>query len=312
MKRLTITLLLTVATVTGCSLDPSQSRQINPDEEFSKLDGPAVETVEESLLRGAKEASAQGEYGKAMSLYRQLQDSSPDKLEYQIGLAESLRRVGDNQAAIVVYDLILSKDADHIDAMEGKALATMANGDMSAAGQQFKRVMEKDSKRWRTLNALGILFAVKDMKDEALAYFREADKNSANNPSVQNNMGLLQAMRNDFNEATQTLQKASRLAQGNHRKQIDLNLALVHGISGNMPAARKVAEQYLSGAALTNNLGLYAHLSNDDELAKSYLNMALSGSTTYYERAWKNLDIISNESKTQADIVPGQKSIKVE
>jgi hypothetical protein len=40
-------------------------------------------------------------------------------------------------------------------------------------------------------------------------------------------------------------------------------------------------------------MGFYAHLAKDDALAKTYLNMAISGSSTFYERAWNNLDGIS-------------------
>jgi hypothetical protein len=80
------------------------------------------------------------------------------------------------------------------------------------------------------------------------------------------------------------------------RKRIDLNLSLVYAVAGKQDEARAVAERYFSGPTLSNNLGLYAHLANDDEMAKAYLNMALTDSKTFYERAWDNLQTINSSS----------------
>jgi hypothetical protein len=79
-----------------------------------------------------------------------------------------------------------------------------------------------------------------------------------------------------------------------------LNLALVYASAGKLPEARKIAEAYLSGPSLNNNLGLYAHLAKDDNLAKSYLNMALTESKTYYGKAWDNLEAINSQTNDKA------------
>ena len=107
------------------------------------------------------------------------------------------------------------------------------------------------------------------------------------------------------------MKQASRFSKAPYqRKQIDLNLAMVHGVSGDFDTARDVAGKYLEGPALDNNLGLYAHLAKDDSLAKSYLNMALTQSPTYYERAWENLDVVNDTNQDAADdkLAPRAKS----
>lgn len=284
-------------TVAACGLEPGKDRIFDADKEFDKLDSPDVPTLSESLERNALDALAAGEYERASGLYQQLYDKDSNEVRYQLGLAESLRRQGDINPSLEYYDKIIAKHPGHLDAYEGKGLALMARGDTEDAGKVFKSILERDPKRWRTLNALGILFAVKSMEPEALAYFKEALNQSDNNPSVLNNIGLVQAMQHQYRQSVETLQKASKRAEGEHRKQVDLNLALVHGIFGNSDEAKDLASKYLSDAELDNNLGLYAHLANDRELAKSYLNMALSGSTVFYERAWKNLDMIAKEGK---------------
>ena len=40
-------------------------------------------------------------------------------------------------------------------------------------------------------------------------------------------------------------------------------------------------------------MGFYSYLAKNNELAKGYLNMALTQSPTYYERAWKNMGALT-------------------
>ena len=298
------------ALLLGCSLEPSDSKH-DADKEFAKLDAPDVLTVEASMERAALTALKAGEYTNSASLYQQLFDKNQQEMRYQLGLAESLRRLGSFEASIGFYDMILAKDANHIDAFEGKALALMGEGEIEDSSKMLQRIIERDPARWRTHNALGIMFAIKGMLPEAMAYFNEALKYSDKNPSIHNNVGLVLAMQQQYRQSVDAMVKGARKAEATQRKQIELNLALIHGIFGNMAEAKRVASKHLSGMSLENNLGLYAHLANDDELAKSYLNMALTGSSVYYERAWKNLDIIANDDKPQKIMSPMQKSIRV-
>lgn len=295
------TLILLSFFLVSCAIDPSR-QNYDPDAEFAKLDSPEVPGVFTSLEHNALEALQEGENERALGLYKQLFDSKPDEMRYQLGLAESMRRVGKNRDAIFFYDKVIAKHPGHLDANEGKALALMADGDVTGASKLLSRIKDRAPDRWRTHNALGILFAVKNMPKEAVAYFNEALKYQPNNPAVLNNIGLTRAIQRQYRSAEQELKKAAKHAKGKQKQHVELNLALVYGISGDTEMAEQLAERYLSGTSLDNNLGLYSYLANDQEMAKSYLNMALSGSTTYYKRAWKNLDIISKKSKS--DFVP--------
>jgi Flp pilus assembly protein TadD len=193
--------------------------------------------------------------------------------------------------------------------MEGRGLSLMANGKVSDAGRAFSDVIEKDPKRWRTLNAIGILFVTKNMVPEAIAYYTEALEISPDNPAILNNVGLSYATDKNYPRAIEALKQASRFSKAPfQRKQIDLNLAMVYGVSGDFDTARDVAGKYLEGPALDNNLGLYAHLAKDDSLAKSYLNMALTQSPTYYERAWENLDVVNDANQDAANDAPAPRA----
>lgn len=266
-----------------------------------------VEGVNATLEKQAIVALERGDISRAQQFYQQLltseKGSAADNIRYKIAYAETMRRVNNTEDALSAYDEILEEVPDNLDAQEGRGLTLMAMGKATDAGRAFSDIMEKDGKRWRTLNALGILFVTKNMIPEAMAYYTEALKFSPDNPAVLNNVGLSQAVDKNYPRAIQALEQASRIAKsGERRRQVDLNLAMVYGASGDIDTAKEIATKYLQGPALDNNVGLYAHLAKDDALAKTYLNMALSGSPTFYERAWDNLDLV--EKNTDGSAVP--------
>lgn len=286
MRKLLLTLTpLLLAACTG-GVQP-----INPDEIFSKLDGPKVPTIKDTLTESASNAEKQGDFKQAAMIYQQVLEKHPDNKEIAISMANAYRRAGDTDRAIAIFNQLLAKDPDNIDAKEGKGLALMAKGDFETPGPLFEDVMKTDKTRWKTLNALGILFTTRNMQREAQMYFEEALKQSPGNVSIINNRGLSQALNRDYPAALATLTQAQNLAQTGTpaRKRVDLNMALVYASAGKLDEARAIAEQYYSGPTLANNLGLYAHLAKDDDLAKSYLNMALTDSKVFYEKAWNNL-----------------------
>lgn len=302
MKKLLLVILCTT-TLSACDGMDAQTRnwlgtgEKDKTKALESMPGAEVTGVNATLEKQANEALAKGDIARAGQFYQQLlgsgKGSKADKLRYKIGHTDCIRRIGDHERALVAYDEILEEAPDNLDAQEGRALTLMALGKSTDAGRAFSDIMEKDKERWRTLNALGILFVSKNMIPEAMAYYTEALKYSADNPAVLNNVGLSQAVDKNYPRAIQALEQASRMAKsGGRRKQIDLNLALVYATSGDVDTAKDIASKYLQGPALDNNLGLYAHLAKDDTLAKTYLNMALSGSDRFYERAWENLDLL--------------------
>ncbi len=305
MKKLPILLLLATTTLAGCGLLDSQTEAWlqggDRKEALERMDDSAkVEGVNSTMEKQAIEAAQKGNFLRAGQFYRQLMDapkaSDDDKFRYKLGLAEAARRAGDIKSALPLYEELLKIQPNHQDAMEGYGLALMQSGKPVDAGRMFSDIMEINPKRWRTLNGLGILFVNKNMIPEAMAYYTEALKNSPDNPAVLNNVALSQAVDRNYARAFESFEQAVRISSSElQREQIGLNMAMVYGISGDLETARTIASKYLQGPQLDNNLGLYAHLAKDDALAKTYLEMALSGSTTYYERAWSNLDMIEQK-----------------
>ncbi len=312
-QRFVISFLLSAFLLSGCSGITKQ--WVDPDTTLSSLATPDVKGVNDTIEDSAKAATEAGDFRRASQFYDQLVSSEKgtpaQQLRYKIGLADSVRRLGDNEHAMAMYEELYSKNPDNLDVAEGRAITLMATGKTVDAGRAFSAIMDKDPNRWRTLNALGILFVTKNMIPEAMSYYTEALKNSPDNPAILNNVGLSQAVDHNYPRAIEALKQASRFSKTpTQRKQVELNLAMVYGVSGDLDTAQEVASKYLDGPALDNNLGLYAHLSKDDALAKTYLNMALSQSPIYYERAWTNLDAISDVNGGMQNEAPKDTSTK--
>lgn len=304
MKKI-FSLLLLSSSLTLSACGGIAQQWFDPDKAFAAFDQPTIKGVNDTQEEMAKEAAANGDYQRAGQFYQQLvsaKKGTPEQmLRYKLGMAEAARKLGNAEAALAMYDELYRESPSNMDVAEGRGLALMAAGKTADAGRAFSEVIDKDPKRWRSLNALGILFVTKNMIPEAIAYYTEALNQSPNNAAVLNNVGLSYATDRNFSRALEALQHASRVSKApSQRKQVELNLAMVYGVSGDFDMAREVASKYLEGAALDNNLGLYAHLAKDDALAKSYLNMALSQSPTYYERAWENLDALNDAGQSDS------------
>ncbi len=269
---------------------------------LSSFDGPKIPTMQDNQIEAAKAAEKNDDFAGASQIYQQILEKDQNNKEVAQYYADSLRRNGEYEKAVGIYDSILSKDPGNLAAKEGKGLALMAKGDFETPTALFDEVVKADGTRWKSLNGIGILFVTRGLYQDGMKYFEEALKQSQGNISVMNNLGLSQALNKQYETAIDTLSKASSQSAVNStsRKRIELNLALVYASAGKLSEARKIAESYLSGPSLNNNLGLYAHLAKDDGLAKSYLNMALTESKTYYGKAWDNLEAINSETSDKA------------
>jgi Flp pilus assembly protein TadD len=293
--------------LSSCSIEPHVRE--SSDHALDKLKGPEPGSIDSELSNQAQQAMAQGDFKQAAQIYKQLVDKSPDNMAYQLGFAESLRRIGNFGLSLKVTDGILAKEPGNAGALENKGLCLMSTGEFAEAGTAFGDVMKTDRGRWRTLNGIGILFAMKGKYDNAVAYYQAALNISTDNPSVLNNAALTYAIDQQFDRAYDAFARARRhVSPGSaDMKHLDLNLALVYAVNGKLDLAEQTATPYLSKEGLYNNMGFYSYLAKNNELAKGYLNMALTQSPTYYERAWKNLGALTGDSAAgQGQAMPAE------
>lgn len=287
---------LALLLISGCSLISEQAqdqRRQDIEEIAAEIESPSVER---SLLESAKDAENSGNFGKAEQFYKQLIDRNPNKFEYKFHHAEISRKAGKCDAAISRYDSLLQAQPNNIDVMEGKGLCLLATGKNSKASEVFSKILAAEPNRWKSLNAAGLIFATDKKFNEANQYFDAAVAASNNEPAVLNNQALTKALMGNFKDASKILDKAASESKAGspQRRSIDLNRALIYGISGNLDSAEKAARPHLTEAQLFNNMGVYAELAKDKELAKTYLNKAMQETPVYYDRAWENLQRIKS------------------
>jgi Flp pilus assembly protein TadD len=301
-KLLTVLLALTLASCAGLTnkklsltADDAQKERIKENEDATK--DVETESVEDSLFRSAQNAEGAGDIMKSGYYYDQLVDRYPKNKIYKYKYAESLRKMGSCNLAYEQYDALIKSDEKNLDYQEGKALCLLADTKYEEAGDIFTKIINADSKRWRSINGAGLIFASNKKYQEANQYLELAAATSGNSPTVLNNQALIKALVGNTDDAITLLNKASARAGDDktQKRQIDLNLALIYGISGNMDMAQEVAKPHLTQSQLFNNMGVYAELAKDKELAKTYVNKALMDTPIFYDKAWNNLQRLDAE-----------------
>ena len=233
------------------------------------------------------------EYAKAAEAFKNIQDADKYSQETLFIYAESLRLSNDVNEAIEIYDKIININSDYLQAIEGKALCFVSQGDFSAGAVLLNKVLAADATKWRTINALGVIYALKGELAEAVEYYELAMQVSENNPVIANNLGLSLAFSGLHDEGKKVIEESlSNVLQHETEKfkKIEYNLALIYGMAGDMDTSADILRKYLAESEILNNLGFYAKLSKDKELAKSYLSEALAKSPVHYEKAWNNLN----------------------
>ena len=284
--------------LTGCTVLAEQQtkdqRLQELNEAVNEVNAPSIEGTQ---LESAQAAEKLGSLVKAEYYYNQLVEAKPNNLNYHFHYAEILRKAGRCEQALKSYEKILAAKPADTDAQEGKALCLLANGKNPQAADIFAKILAADPNRWKSLNGAGLIFAGDKKFNEASQYFNAAAEASSGNPAVMNNQGLAKALTGNFKDGIKILEDVLQRTEDNtaQKRSIALNLALVYGISGNIDAAERAARPYLTEPQLYNNLGVYAELAKDRELAKTYLNKALQGAPVYYERAWENLERVKTE-----------------
>lgn len=286
--------------------NPNLSKErIEPSRENQKLleelEGPKVEGLSAALEKSAETALANKQYGTAAQYYAQLTTQKPEEAKFLFGYADALRRSGKFEQSLAQYKKVPKNSKYAVDAQEGLGLAYMALGEFDEAGDELAAVMEKDKRRWRTVNAIGILFTTKQMYPEARRYFEEAISLEPQSVAIRNNMALMEALDKEYERSVTLLKDASRLAGRSDtelKQMVDLNLALVYAIQGELEKAEAVSRPHLTEVQRLNNMGLYASLEGDNVLARSYLDMALTQSSKHYEKAWKNLETLKRLRET--------------
>ncbi len=305
LRRVVCVTVGVVLCTSACAPNPKDRKRVTAQSvlESHGQSTKDMDGVEGVLAESAREALARGDLQRAGGLFEQLYDRYPDNNEYLFGYATILRRKNLTQPAIKAYAELLKREPENLDYLEGSALALITSGDFDKALKYLNHVQGKDATRWQTLNGIGVVLSMQNNHPQALQYYQSALKYKSNYPPILNNTGLTFAIMGNYDKALRAFELAQQQLIGSDetitKKQVDMNLALIYALMGQMDKAEATAKPHLSKAELYNNMGLFAYLSRDPKLAETYLNMALKDSKTYYETAWRNLEKVKREMQEQ-------------
>jgi Flp pilus assembly protein TadD len=265
--------------ISGCQT----IRQVKNYQIFTKQEktSPSInQSTTQNHNLEADECYKNHDYKRAAKLYYDLFSRNAEQ-KYLLLAANSYRYIGEFEQAKNLYEQIIyhySTKEILLAAKEGKSLCLIEEGNFKEAITTFKEIIAEDASRWKTINALAVILALNNHYKEAIEYFNIALDLSNSPPGILNNLGLTLALDGKKDQAQKTLEQASTGLPPfyQHKGRIDLNLALVYGINGNMAKAEAICRKYLTDEQTYNNMSFYANLAKDKKMANEYLNKALA------------------------------------
>jgi tetratricopeptide (TPR) repeat protein len=302
-------LLCTVTAVFSCD----GSHKIIPAFNITTPAAPTAISSEKSNddASNASVTFKNGDYAKSAILYEKILHENPSDQDSVFYYAESLRMSGQPTKALSQYEKI---SQNSLAALEGSGLAYLQAGEVEKALGQFNIIIRQDVSRWRTINAIGVINAINGKNEEAMKYYKMALEISRDNPAIMNNIALGIGFGGDQEQAISILKRAIDLMPGGgvKKQRLENNLALLYGISGKMDEAEQILRKSMPEAAVYNNLGYYATLSADKQLAWSYLSKAITANPVYYEKAENNMKEVAEEPIPSEKMADPQNQINKE
>lgn len=271
------------------SLEEHERTNTRTNKDSIKLD-----SVTHMVAESGEKFFSNQEYAKAASVYSQLISINPNNKKYMFMLAECKRMLEDFDGAMYYYNALLDSPEYLHSAVEGKILIFTQKGDFLKSIDTAIEYPDIIEKSWKIHNAIAIAYASNDNIEKAVFYYNKALVLADNNPAIMNNIALSMVLTKNvkkgislFNQILSNESLTPKL-----RKHISLNLALAYSMNKELEKAEEIASKYLRGREFYNNMGVYAHIANNDRLAKSFLNNALSKSIVHYNKAWDNMSLL--------------------
>ena len=224
----------------GCAEEPENAKEAG---------------ITESVHQAAMASQQKHDYASAAKHYRNLHEKHPEDLGVLLELAKSLRYIGSSAEAAGIMEAKINTFAEFAPFLMELGKAKLAAGAADEAVGYLKIATEKDAGNWEAYSAMGIAYDMLQLFDKALESYRKADALSPGNSVILNNMAISYAQAGDVKTAIITLKHAANV--GRRNLQIRQNLALFHGIAGNMDEAEAIARMDLGEDDVRNNLAFY-------------------------------------------------------
>jgi Flp pilus assembly protein TadD len=281
-----ILIILLSFTLVGClNLPAKKNSTIKADLKVMQTQNIIEEDSAESLLKKAKILEQENNYSDLLGVYKKLCKLMPDSLNIKIKLADFYRLTGKTIEAKELYSELLQHESissnqeseDYLHILEAVGMCLIQDGDLNGAIETLSAIFEIDAMRWRTINALGVAYALSGNHAESEKYFKLSLALEENQYIVYNNMALASAFNGRYEDAIKYQKQAIEFVSRKNAnfERLEMNLALLFGLSGKMDAAEEILRKYLSDEKVKNNLKYYSGLYKNSDASKKLLKKSL-------------------------------------
>lgn len=185
-------------------------------------------------------------------MWRREVEINPRDPEAVLGLASSLRQLGQHDAGVETIEAFRVYEPDHGGALLELGRLHIARGLGFYAIAPLERARDLDPRDWRVWSYLGVAYDQVRRSDDARAAWTQALTLSPDNPAVLSNVAMAMAAQGQATEAETILRRA--VAQPGHTLQVRLNLALVLGLQGKIGEAEALLRRDLPPEQAEQNL----------------------------------------------------------
>ncbi|HEX3556339.1 MAG TPA: sulfatase-like hydrolase/transferase [Thermoanaerobaculia bacterium] len=190
---------------------------------------------------------SQGDFARAVPLYRQAAAAAPADPEAWYNLAAALQEAGRLPEARGAIERALKLDASRPEAHNTLGIVEMGEGKLEPARQEFETAARLDPRNAHALNNLGnVLKAMGRLDDAEHAYQRSAAL-APRYAEPLNGLGTLEVERDQPRAALPYFERALALAPGYH--EVRLNRAIALDLAGDPAAGASAYRDFLAATA---------------------------------------------------------------
>jgi Flp pilus assembly protein TadD len=211
-----------------------------------------------TLLRLGQSTLSAGEPQAAVFFLRRAHQAEPMEAAPLVSLGRAYAMLSAYNEASEAYRAALTRQSENTEALRGLGGAMIALNQPFLAIDQFDAALRIDPSDYRSYNGMGVAYDIAGDHRAAQAHYRVGLAERPGDLSLQNNLALSLALTEDFEESTGLLTRLASDPTANRRHR--LNLALVHGLSGDVQRAARWARRELNEDEVRDNLLYYQTL----------------------------------------------------
>ncbi len=185
---------------------------------------PEEPSAEELLYNAAREAHAQGEYRRAIAIYRELLSVAPQHVRARNNIALLLDQNGDHEEALHELRLCLRTEPNNPQVLVNRGGVLGSLGRYSEAEADLRRALDFDSTNPEAHFNLGLLMSRRGLWGEALPHLRRSIELDASQAVAYSYLGDALNHVDDLDGALQAFQRSVELVPNNEKALYGLGI----------------------------------------------------------------------------------------